>query len=75
MSTQFSEKLNNHLQSMTTTTQNSSIKTPFGIEDILYINGNNNNHSGQENLNRVQTIHEKSAKNFVKNNSDYLSER
>lgn len=72
MSTQFSDKLN-HLQSMTTT-QNSNIKTPFGIEDILYINGNNNNnnnHSNQENLNKIHA-NEKNAKSFVKNSDDEL---
>lgn len=55
-----------------TTTQNANIKTPFGIEDILYINGNNNNHSNQENLNKVQAIHEKNAKSFMKNSDDEL---
>jgi hypothetical protein len=48
MSTQLSEKVN-HLHPLTTT-QNSSLKTPFGIEDILYLNNNNNSN---ENLNKL----------------------
>lgn len=38
MSIQCSEKLTNYSP---VTTTNSSVKTPFGIEDILYINNNN----------------------------------
>lgn len=39
MSVQFSEKSANY--SNTTTNTNPNIKTPFGIEDILFINNNN----------------------------------
>lgn len=60
MSTQLSDKLNN-VHSLTTT-QNSSLKTPFGIEDILYYNNNNNN----ENLDKIPASQEKSVKNLTK---------
>lgn len=40
MSVQYSDKSANNYSSTTTT--NASMKTPFGIEDILLINNNNN---------------------------------
>lgn len=43
------------------TTTNSSIKTPFGIEDILYINNNNNNNLPSANKNGLT-----SEKNNIK---------
>ena len=43
MSIQYSEKSANY----SSTAINSSIKTPFGIEDILFINNNNNNVNNQ----------------------------
>jgi len=61
MSTQLSDKLNN-VHSLTTT-QNSSLKTPFGIEDILHYNNNNNNN---ENFDKVPASQEKSVKNLTK---------
>lgn len=65
MSIQYSEKSTNYSPTTTTTT-NSSIKTPFGIEDILFINGHNNNN---QNGNKNALISDKNcAKNSVKNN-------
>lgn len=47
MSVQLAEKSANfHSQTTTTSTIN---KTPFGIEDILYINNNNNQQSVNKN--------------------------
>lgn len=63
MSIHYSEKSTNY---SSTTTTNSSIKTPFGIEDILFINNNNNNSNSSQNKN---TFSDKNcAKSSVKNN-------
>lgn len=59
MSTQYSEKSTNFSP---TTTTSSSVKTPFGIEDILFINNNNNSLSVNKNGNGLA-----SDKSCVKN--------
>lgn len=62
MSIQYSEKSTNYSP---TTTSNANVKTPFGIEDILYINNNNNN----QNVNKNNLMSEKNcAKVSAKNN-------
>lgn len=64
MSMQYSEKPTNY---SSTTTTNSSIKTPFGIEDILFISNNNNNNNISQNKNPF--ISDKNcATSSVKNN-------
>lgn len=55
MSTQYSEKSTSFSP---TTTTSSNIKTPFGIEDILFINNNNNNLSS---ANKNGLMNEKSC--------------
>jgi hypothetical protein len=61
MSVQYKEKPTNYSP---TTTSNSSVKTPFGIEDILFINNNNN----CQNVNKNSLIIEKNCgKSSVKN--------
>lgn len=46
MSVQYLDKLANY---SSTTTASSSMKTPFGIEDILFINNNNSDQSANKN--------------------------
>lgn len=53
MSVQYSEKQTNY-----SSTTNSSVKTPFGIEDILFINNNNNNN---QNVNKNNFNSEKNS--------------
>lgn len=62
MSIQYTEKSANYSP---TTTANSIVKTPFGIEDILFINNNNSSH---QNANKNTLMSDKScAKSSVKN--------
>lgn len=56
MSIHYAEKPTNYSPQ---TTAGSNIKTPFGIEDILFINGNNNNNS--QNVNKNTLMSEKSS--------------
>lgn len=61
MSVQYSEKPTAYA---TTPNSSASVKTPFGIEDILFINNNN-----CQSVNKNATYGDKSgAKNAVKNN-------
>lgn len=61
MSIHYSEKSANY---STTTTTNSSVKTPFGIEDILFINNNNNS----QNVNKNCFAGDKNCTKIVKTN-------
>lgn len=67
MSIQYLEKSTNF---SSTTTTNSNVKTPFGIEDILFIsNNNNNNNNIAQNVNKNSFANEKNcAKSAIKNN-------
>lgn len=67
MSIQYLEKSTNYSP---TTNANSNIKTPFGIEDILFINNNNNNYNNNnsQNVNKNTLMSDKNgARNSVKN--------
>lgn len=66
MSIQYSDKSTNF---SSTTTNPSNVKTPFGIEDILFINNNNNNNNVIQNVNKNSFTNVKDCeKNAVKNN-------
>lgn len=66
MSIQYSDKSTNY---SSTTTTNSNVKTPFGIEDILFINNNNNNNVITQNVNKSSFTNDKNCvKSAVKNN-------
>lgn len=62
MSTQYSEKSTN----FSPTTTSSSVKTPFGIEDILFINNNNNS----TNVNKNGLMNDKNSVKMIGKNSE-----
>lgn len=67
MSIQYLEKSTNYSP---TTNASSNIKTPFGIEDILFVNNNNSNYNNNnsQNVNKNTLMSDKNgARNSVKN--------